>query len=302
MGGPPAGRPRGGAAGREHGLDSQAPVVLPKRMRSAHPATTGQTRTDRPDDPERAAAGRVVEFVRRLIESRDLKAGDRLAPERELAAQIGVSRPSLRSGLRTLQAMGVIRSRQGSGTYVMDGPPRMSDGPLRFLAALHGFGRDEMFEARRVLEVAAAGLAAERARAEHITALAEEVASLFASLADPQAYLVHDIQFHRAVAAGAENRVIETLVDTLSELVYEERRKTAERSRDLRESADMHRRVYAAIKARDAERARREMTAHLQLAREAQLLEEGAGAARPETAVESSRPDKGLARRGRSRD
>jgi GntR family transcriptional repressor for pyruvate dehydrogenase complex len=221
-----------------------------------------------------AAAGRVVEHVRRLIEAGKLGPGDRLPPERELAGQVGVSRPSLRAGLRTLQAMGVVRARQGSGTYVTDGPPRLSDGPLRFLAALHGFERDEMFEARRVLEVAAAGLAARRAKPEVIAAMAEEVASMFATLEQPVEYLVHDVQFHRAVAAGSGNRVLETLIDTISELVYEDRRNTAERSRDLRESAEMHRRIYRAIKVRDGERARSEMAAHLEAAREAQAREE----------------------------
>jgi GntR family transcriptional repressor for pyruvate dehydrogenase complex len=221
-----------------------------------------------------AAAGRVVEFVRRLIEAGKLGPGDRLPAERELAGQVGVSRPSLRSGLRTLQAMGVVRSRQGSGTYVTDGPPRLSDGPLRFLAALHGFERDEMFEARRVLEVAAAGLAAGRARPEVIAAMAEEVASMFATLEQPVEYLVHDVQFHRAVAAGSGNRVLETLIDTVSELVYEDRRNTAQRARDLRESAEMHRRIYRAIKAHDGERARSEMATHLEAAREAQAREE----------------------------
>jgi GntR family transcriptional repressor for pyruvate dehydrogenase complex len=173
--------------------------------------------------------------------------------------------------------MGVVRARQGSGTYVTDGPPRLSDGPLRFLAALHGFERDEMFEARRVLEVAAAGLAARRAKPEVIAAMAEEVASMFATLEQPVEYLVHDVQFHRAVAAGSGNRVLETLIDTISELVYEDRRNTAQRSRDLRESAEMHRRIYRAIKVRDGERARSEMAAHLEAAREAQAREEETG-------------------------
>jgi len=221
-----------------------------------------------------AAAGRVVEHVRHLVEAGKLKPGDRLPPERTLARQVGVSRPSLRSGLRTLQAMGVVRSRQGSGTYVTDGPPRLSDGPLRFLAALHGFERDEMFEARRVLEVAAASLAAQKAKPEAIASMAEEVASMFATLERPLEYLVHDVQFHRAVASGSGNRVLETLIDTISELVYEDRRNTAERARDLRESAEMHRRIYRAIKTHDAERARQEMAAHLEAAREAQALEE----------------------------
>ena len=75
----------------------------------------------------------MVEFVRRRIEAGELKPGDQLPPERQLAEQMGVSRPSLRSGLRSLQAMGVVRARQGSGTFVTDGPPRLSDGPLRFL-------------------------------------------------------------------------------------------------------------------------------------------------------------------------
>ncbi|HET8645303.1 MAG TPA: GntR family transcriptional regulator, partial [Vicinamibacteria bacterium] len=177
-----------------------------------------------------AAGAQVVEHVRREIEAGHLKPGDRLAPERELARQIGVSRPSLRSGLRSLQAMGVIRSRQGSGTYIADGPPRLGEGPLQFLAALHGFTRDEMFEARRVLEVGTAGLAAERADHEQMGTMAEEVASMFAALDDPQAFLVHDVQFHRAVAAGSHNAVLATLIDTVAELVYETRRRTVERA------------------------------------------------------------------------
>ncbi|HEX6739306.1 MAG TPA: GntR family transcriptional regulator, partial [Vicinamibacteria bacterium] len=169
--------------------------------------------------PRESATGAVVvEHVRRLIEDGQLRRGDRLPPERELALQVGVSRPSLRYGLRTLQAMGVIRARQGSGTFVADGPPRLSEGPLRFLAALHGIGRDEMFQARRVLEVGAAGLAAEHADQEQMARMAEEVASMFAAMDDPQQFLVHDVHFHRAVAAASGNRILATLIDTVAEL------------------------------------------------------------------------------------
>ena len=74
----------------------------------------------RPDQ----AAGRVVGHVRRLIEQGQLHPGDRLPPERDLAVEIGVSRPSLRSGLQKLGAMGVVIARQGAGTFVSAGPPR----------------------------------------------------------------------------------------------------------------------------------------------------------------------------------
>src|SRR5262245_6106581 len=97
----------------------------------------------------------VVAFVRRLIERGRLKPGDRLPAERDLATRIGVSRPTVRAGLHSLAALGVVHSKHGSGTYIPAGPPALRTEPLSFLAALHGFTRDEMHEARRILEVGA---------------------------------------------------------------------------------------------------------------------------------------------------
>jgi GntR family transcriptional repressor for pyruvate dehydrogenase complex len=161
--------------------------------------------------------------------------------------------------------MGVVRSRHGSGTYIPDGPPTLGSQPLSFLAALHGFTREEMYEARRILEVGAAGLAAERATADQVATLAEEVASLFASMNDPMGFLVHDIRFHRGVAAASGNPIVGSLVEMISELYYEQRRETAARAtdRNLRDAAEMHRRIYQAIRARDAEAARSAMNEHL---------------------------------------
>ncbi len=92
------------------------------------------------------AGDQVVVYVRGLIESGGLHSGDRLPTERELASRLGVSRPTVRAGLRKLSTLGVVRSRRGSGTFITDGPPVLGSEPLSFLAALHGFTRDEMYE------------------------------------------------------------------------------------------------------------------------------------------------------------
>src|SRR5215213_4456880 len=232
---------------------------------------------DAPLSLEVQSADQVVRHVAILIEAGKLRPGDRLAPERELAQELGVSRPTIRAGLHALAAMGVTESRQGAGTFITDGPPRLGAGPLSFLAALHGFTRDEIFEARKILEVGAAGLAAERGLGDRLAPMAEEVTGMFATMTDPQTFLVHDVRFHRAIAAAADNPVLLALVEMVSSLVYEQRRRTVEHAVDLKESAEMHRRIYQAIRDRDPERARAEMARHLDLARMAQATEEPAG-------------------------
>jgi GntR family transcriptional regulator, transcriptional repressor for pyruvate dehydrogenase complex len=215
----------------------------------------------------------VVQHVRGLIERGELRPGDRLPAERELAVQLGVSRPSVRAGLRSLSAIGVLQTRHGAGTFITDGPPSLGSEPLSFLAALHGFTRDEMFEARRALEVGVAALAAERANDEQIATIADEVTGMFASLDDPQAFLIHDIRFHRSVAEASGNPILASLVEMVSALFYDQRRRTAQHARDLKESAHLHRAIYHAIRAHDPKRASAAMSEHLSLAQQAQALE-----------------------------
>jgi GntR family transcriptional repressor for pyruvate dehydrogenase complex len=211
------------------------------------------------------AGDQVVAHVRGLIESGALHSGDRLPTERELAARLGVSRPTVRAGLRKLATLGVVRSRRGSGTFITDGPPVLGGEPLSFLAALHGFTRDEMYEVRRILEVGAAGLAAERAGEDHVATMADEIAGMFASIDDPQTFLSHDIRFHRAVGLASGNPIVASLAEMVSGLYYEHRRESAKNAleRDLREAAEAHRRIYHAIRARDAKLAREAMNEHL---------------------------------------
>jgi GntR family transcriptional repressor for pyruvate dehydrogenase complex len=231
------------------------------------------TEQDRHDIGDSAAA--VVAHIRQLIDRGALGPGARLPAERDLARLVGVSRPTVRAGLRTLSALGVVRSRRGSGTYIPDGPPTLGADALSFLAALHKFTVDDVFEARRILEVGAAGLAAEHATPDQLATLADEVASLFASLNDRQVFLVHDINFHRGIAAASGNPIVASLAEMVSALFYEQRRITAERAvdRNLRDAADAHRQIYQAVRAKDAERARRLMNEHLLRARSYQAKE-----------------------------
>jgi GntR family transcriptional regulator, transcriptional repressor for pyruvate dehydrogenase complex len=216
----------------------------------------------------------VVNQVREMIREGKLRPGDRLPPERELAKRLRINRASLRAGLRHLAAIGVLTSRRGSGTYIADGPPTLDSAPLHMLAALHGITTEKMFEARRQVEVAVAGLAAENATDEHLMIMAEELTETYAALDNPQEYLVHDFAFHRAVASASGNPILAAFMEMVADILYQRRCKTIDRSRDLRESVEMHHRIYRAIRARNPEKAREAMSEHLISAEQALALEE----------------------------
>jgi GntR family transcriptional repressor for pyruvate dehydrogenase complex len=229
----------------------------------------------------------VVSYIRRLIESGDIRAGDRLPPERELATLIGVSRPSVRAGLQSLAAVGAVESRRGAGTFVSSGPPLLESNPLPLFAALHGIGDGSVYEARRVLEIDLAGLAARRATDQQIVAISDEIMEMLAARNDPQRFLVYDIRFHRAVALAAGNPLLFALLEMVAELFYDQRRQTVYRWRGADEASDQHRRIYQAIRDRDPQRARVEMDAHLSWAERVQQQEtvQGGGGSDPDSLV-----------------
>src|SRR3954452_8279890 len=123
-------------------------------------------------DPERhgTTSEEVISQLREMIHNGDLRPGDRLPPERDLAKLLGVSRPTLRAGISSLAAVGVLQPRRGAGTFVVEaaGPPELDSSALRLMASLQRFSPAEMFEARRSLEMAIAALAAERATGEQM--------------------------------------------------------------------------------------------------------------------------------------
>lgn len=226
------------------------------------------------DEPQASNAAKLlVAYVRRRIENGELKAGDKLPPERELAQLIGVSRPSVRAGLQSLIAVGVVESRRGAGTFVADGPPTLDVNPLSLFSALHGIPRNELFETRRVIEIDLAGLAAVRARGDELAAISEEVMEMFASLDDVHRFLVHDIRFHSAVAAAARNPLLAAIMVMVADLFYDQRKATVDGWRDASEAAEQHREIYHAIRSGDADRAREEMDKHLSWAEKTQEME-----------------------------
>lgn len=221
-------------------------------------------------------AEEVVTRLRDMIHNGELSPGDRLPPERDLAKLLGVSRPTLRAGIRSLATVGILQSRQGAGTFVAgrEESPTLDSSPLRMLSALHGFTVDEMFEARLALEMSIAGLAAERATSEQMTLMAEEITGMYASLGAPEQYLVHDMKFHQTVAAASNNRILTSLMNMVATLLFDSRKKTVKRAKDLKQSAEQHHNIYRAMRERDAEASRRAMYDHLTETQKAQKLED----------------------------
>jgi len=221
-------------------------------------------------------AEEVVSRLRDMIHSGELSAGDRLPPERDLAKLLGVSRPTLRAGIRSLSTVGILQSRQGAGTFVAvrGDSPTLDGSPLKMLSALHGFTSDEMFEARLALEMSVAGLAAERATSEQMTLMAEEITGMYASLDSPEQYLVHDMKFHQTIAAASNNRILTSLMNMVATILFDARSKTVHRALDLKQSAEQHHNIYRAMRERSPEAARRAMYDHLTETQKAQRLEE----------------------------
>jgi GntR family transcriptional regulator, transcriptional repressor for pyruvate dehydrogenase complex len=235
----------------------------------------------------------VVNHIRSLIQNGTLRPGDRIPPEREFARTLGISRASLRTGIGYMAAMGVIRVQHGVGTFVADGPPEFAKAYLSFMGALHGFQPWQMFEARLILEASLAAFAAERGTDEHHAGLSEEVAEMFAAVGNPTEYLIHDVLFHRIISQASGNPILAALMETITSALYNKRRITVEHSTDLRESAEMHREIYRAIRARKPLEARMLMEKHLRMAEAAQNMEPSTDR---KAAQSNGKPGKGRAK------
>jgi DNA-binding FadR family transcriptional regulator len=169
-----------------------------------------QIGSKRADETADAALGRL----RRVIESGPYPLYSRLPPERELSAQLNVSRARLREALEMLAAEGRIWRHVGKGTFIGSGPPPSSAPTI--LDPSHVTPK-ELIEARLVMEPAVAGFAASTARPDDIKRMQHCVARREAAT-DSEAYNLWDRNFHRAIADASQNPVFISLFDRLNVL------------------------------------------------------------------------------------
>ena len=155
--------------------------------------------------------------IKEMIVSGQLKPGDRLPREADLAEALGLSRNSLREAVRALALINILDVRQGDGTYVTSLDPQLLLDALTFVVDFHQDDSVlEFLRVRRILEPAAAAMAAQRVTAEQIAAMQEIVTASQREATTPEETLAFDIEFHRHVGAASGNSVLSSLIEGLS--------------------------------------------------------------------------------------
>jgi len=214
--------------------------------------------------PRDALPDQIASRLIALITERQLKAGDRLPPERELAAMMGVSRSSLREALRALAMLGVAEMRQGDGTYLTNLQPGSLMRSVGLVLAMSDSGLEELFEARKLVEPGLAKLAAERISDEDAAELAHCAAGTHDVLQDPEAFMWADIELHAKIARAACNAVLERLLESIAGMGIASRRRTGRLAPVREQSAHDHVEIAAAIAAHDGDAAFAAMLRHLE--------------------------------------
>lgn len=205
----------------------------------------------------------VAEQLMDMLRDRHLRPGDKLPPERELAAMMQVSRPSLREALRALSLMNVLEVRQGAGTFVTSLETELLVEHLDFVLSLDESSLIELFEARKIVEIGIAGLAAQRITEEELAELDAGLARSQNTLHHPVDFLEADEQLHKTIIKAARNPIMSRVIDSISRLLMVSRSRTVEIAGVREQTVEDHRAIVAALKRRDPEAAREAMLQHL---------------------------------------
>lgn len=205
----------------------------------------------------------IADQIRDLIDQGGFEAGTRLPPERDLAQQLGVSRPSLREALIALDVEGRVEVRSGSGVYVSN----VKAGPAPARTAAMGESPSQLMEARSVIEGEVVVLACARVTPEPLARLRELLKGMEAAIDRRRARVDLDRQFHLTLAEMSGNailfRLIEELFDERHSPISAKISSRFESTRTWKTALKEHEAILKAVEARDPIAAQAAMRAHL---------------------------------------
>jgi len=207
----------------------------------------------------------IVQQVEDAILKGQLKPGDQLPAERDLAHSFGVSRTAVREAVKTLREKGLVEAFSGRGTFVTNGTSHSIRQSLDLMIRINPLeGSANLAELRLVLEPEIAALAAARIEEQLLSTMREAVEEMDRSLRDPDAYVEADLDFHLALAEAAGNPLILSLLDSIVGLLREQRSRIFNVDGGPERGQLHHKRILAAVEQGNPEAAREAMRAHLQ--------------------------------------
>lgn len=226
--------------------------------------STGLNRVVRPRLYEQ-----VAEQMSAWIRDNDLEAGDRLPPERELAARLGVSRATVSQALVALEVIGVVAVRHGDGAVLTD-----SSGTARVINALRAHAKrlPEIIDARDALETKIASLAAERRTEDDLARIDAALDAMERDIDAGGRGVEGDEEFHAVVTAAAHSSLLAKMMDTISDLIVETRIESLSQPGRPRDSLAAHRSIAAAIRGSDPVGAAQAMHTHVEMVSDVALL------------------------------
>jgi GntR family transcriptional repressor for pyruvate dehydrogenase complex len=214
-------------------------------------------------------SNQAAQHIRELVQSGDLRVGDRLPPERELGERLGVSRTVVREAIQILRAEGLVKIRMGVGSFVTQSAPNILEGPMSYLRHSESKKIQDLLQVRNVLEPAIAVLAAENASPDHISRMERAIADMDLYIADGYRYIERDNHFHIALAEASNNSVYLLLINSIVDLLQENRQLAISVPGAAKRANGFHRRILEAVRAKESKKAFAAMEGHMeQMARD----------------------------------
>ena len=210
----------------------------------------------------------ITHRLQSLVETGDLKPGDRLPPERQLASLFGVSRNSVREAIKSLEQKGVLESRPGAGTFITAGSEADLTRQFGEIFAQERHRLGDIFELRLLLEPQIAHLAAQRISARTLKELHGIMEAYDLALREGRPVYEIDQSFHDAIAAATGNSSIVRLMEEMHDMLSESRDEALQSPARSRTSLEAHMKILEALRRRDPQGARVAMTEHLEHARD----------------------------------